>query len=212
MFLILFFIFTSLFGSLTETRAGQNEDNYRMGQPAVVVNGMPLSDTQIQTLTQLYATPPLPGNYWYDSISGLYGYMGQGAVGVLQPGLNFGPLSRQASGGTTGVLINGRELNVQEYMGLNQLAGGQVAQGSYWLASNGNIGVEGYPQPLGNLYSALQAAQAYQANAQGNSGGSGWWGSPGDNFWSSSRTGTVGNESGGTGYIAGEGFSVIYDK
>lgn len=206
--IILAFMLFSFLNPIVKSEGGQNEDNYRMGRPSVAINGAPLTDSQIQTLTNLYRIPPMPGNYWYDPVSGLYGTMGQGASGVMPPGLNFAPLPRSASGGTTGVLINGRELNVQEYVGLCQLARMQVAPGFYWLAPNGNIGVQGYPQPLGNLYVAFQAATQRGNMGGGTTGAQGG----GDNFWYSGNVSAGGNESGGTGYVMGDGFSVIYDK
>jgi hypothetical protein len=53
----------------------------------VVVNGAALSPDEIEALVAYYGEA-YPGRYWYDRVSGLYGYeggppVGQGAPGVL---------------------------------------------------------------------------------------------------------------------------------
>ena len=37
----------------------------------VIINGITLSDEQVSELEQIYSVKPLPGNYWYDTNSGL---------------------------------------------------------------------------------------------------------------------------------------------
>jgi len=171
----------------------------------VIVNGKAISEQQILYLTNLYGTPPSPGNYWYDAQSGLYGHTGQGSMGVIQAGLDFGPLPRNASNGNTGILVNGRELTLLEVNSVNQLLGGYLQAGSYALNAYGDFGVQGY-QPMANLYANLQAANA------GSSGNQSWGSSQGDqdNFWSSGLTNSAGNESGGTGYVNVDGTTVSY--
>jgi hypothetical protein len=169
----------------------------------IIVNGRALSEEQIAYLASLYGAPA-PGNYWYDAQSGLYGFTGQGAFGFLQAGLDFGPLSRNASNGNTGILVNGRDLTMPEANSLNQLLGGYLEAGSYWLNAKGDFGAQGY-QPVANIYANLQAMNA------GSSGNQGWGNQSGqDNFWSSGASNSAGNESGGTGYVNVDGTIVSY--
>jgi hypothetical protein len=39
----------------------------------VIINGITLSKSQVAELKNIYGIQPLPGNYWYDKTSGLYG-------------------------------------------------------------------------------------------------------------------------------------------
>lgn len=123
---------------------------------AVVVNHVPLSPHQIAELELTYGVRAVPGQYWYDSRSGLYGPMGRPCHGQLQPGHDFGPLPRNASMGTTGVLLNGRELHHSETAYLSQYVG-RIAPGAYWLDGFGNVGHAGDPIPVVNLYEVLFA-------------------------------------------------------
>ena len=54
---------------------------YRQGR--VMINGHDLSNAEMDELEAVYGFRPLPGNYWYDSFSGLYGVMGLGANGFM---------------------------------------------------------------------------------------------------------------------------------
>lgn len=176
------------------------------GSYEIIVNNRALSEEQISYLTSLYGAPPAPGNYWYDAQSGLYGYSGQGTLGIIQAGLDFSPLARNASNGNSQVLVNGRELNLTEANSLNQILGGYLQTGAYWLNAYGDFGAQGY-QPMANLYANLQAANA------GTSGNQSWGSaqvSSQDNFWSSGLTNSAGNESGGTGYVNVGGNIVSY--
>ena len=86
------------------------------------------------------------GRYWYDRISGLWGFEGGPSVGQTLPGGNYGPLSRQASNGSTGVFMNGRELHKLEYVYLLRTYGdANVQKGRYWLNAQGIGGFEGGP-------------------------------------------------------------------
>src|SRR4051794_2225846 len=78
--------------------------------PAVVINGRNLSEQQVLALKQTYGARPRPGNYWYDARSGLYGVVGYPAYSFMSPGHDFGPLPANASRGTSGVFVNGRQL------------------------------------------------------------------------------------------------------
>ena len=127
--------------------------------PAVVVNGHEVKGAVLHQLEQTYGVAPTPGTYWYDSRSGLYGWIGGPAVGRLQPGHDFGPLQPDASRGTTGVFLNGRHLPVAELRGY-QAALGTIEPGRYWLDGSGDAGREGDETPLVNLFGTGPSAKA----------------------------------------------------
>lgn len=122
-----------------------------LGQPLmrVSVNGQNLTVGQMLQLRMLYGAV-LPGCYWYDARSGLYGHCGREVAGRLRPGHRFAPLREDASGGDTGVFVNGRELPIVEVTYLRRLLG-SVPRGFYWLNADGGYGVDGGPR-LGSLF------------------------------------------------------------
>ena len=140
---------------------------------AIVINNINLSKQQIEEIKKTYGTEPLPGKYWYDAKSGLYGVVGYQAFGFMYAGHQWGQLDRKASAGNTGVIINNRELPQNEYLVWSYILGYWIQPGSYWLDDKGNAGIEGNPVPVVNLFVAAKQ-NAYQGR-----GGSG------DNFWSS---------------------------
>ena len=108
------------------------------------VNGVELSSTDGNALMQYYGVIPA-GDYWYDPFSGLWGLEGGPGTGQIAPGLALGgPLKADASGGGTGVFVNGREIHVDEYQSLLQLFG-SVTPGRYWMNASFVGGVEGGP-------------------------------------------------------------------
>ena len=110
----------------------------------VVINGTQLTAKNIQTLERSYGVPLQTGRYWYDKMSGLWGYAGQPTAGQILSGLQLGgPLKANASNGNTGVFINGRQLPVVEVTYLQQL--GTVYKGRYWMNAQGVGGIEGGP-------------------------------------------------------------------
>jgi hypothetical protein len=126
----------------------------------VFINGRPVSQEQLQQLQAMYGAAPPPGRYWYDTQSGLYGIWGREAGGYIRPGHDFGPLPANASQGTTGVFINGRQINLVEAAYLQRIFGA-VYQGRWWLdGTTGNIGVEGNPTPVANIFLALRQSQS----------------------------------------------------
>jgi hypothetical protein len=154
----------------------------------VFINGLELNPDQVAALVATYGYSPPAGRFWYDTLSGAWGVIGREPAGFILPGHDFGPLPADASGGATGVFINGRQINMAEAIAI-QSTFGAVYQGRWWLdGRTGYFGLEGNPVPLGNLIAMIQA----QSNAAGSGGG-------GDNFWSS-RT-AVGNSSGGCSYV-----------
>jgi hypothetical protein len=100
---------------------------------------------------------PRPGAYWYDSRSGAVGPLGQGTIGFLPPGLPLGgPLRADASNGTSGVFVNGRELTVGEEAFLETVLGAPIAPGFYFLDANGDAGLEGGPVTVNLVQLARQ--------------------------------------------------------
>jgi hypothetical protein len=115
----------------------------------VFVNGAPLGAETITALEQAYRVPIDSGRYWYDRVSGAWGFEGGPAQGQIAPGLALGgPLRANASAGTTGVFVNGRELHVLDVLALQRCT--PVYRGRYWLNASGIGGYEGGP-PLFNL-------------------------------------------------------------
>ena len=121
-------------------------------------NGRVATESDLQIIAQLEAqagTPLADGDYWYDNASGLAGIWGGPATISLAAGLNLGgPLPAEASGGGTGVFVNGRELHAEDVRRL----GGSVRPGRYWLDGQGNVGFEGGPA-IGNVLAARQQQQ-----------------------------------------------------
>lgn len=161
------------------------------------INGVTLSESQIAVLEQTYGVRPKPGNYWYDSRSGLYGVAGFAAYGFMRAGHEFGTLDRDASRGDAGVVVNGRELPRAEWAVWSQILGYVIQPGSYWLDENGNAGQEGNPIPTENLYLAARR------NRYGGAGGGG------DRFWSTRFS--AGNHDSGNqrGYVSVPGHGPV---
>ena len=139
-----------------------------LGSPAVAqsdrtqtfINGKALTADQRAEFTRIYGVRPLGGNFWYDTASGLWGVVGREAFGVLRPGHSYGTVSATASAGTTGVFINGRQINMAEALYIKSLLG-SVVPGRWWLdGRTGNFGLEGNPMPAGNLFAIAKAAQS----------------------------------------------------
>ncbi|NOT31689.1 MAG: hypothetical protein HOP15_14675 [Planctomycetes bacterium] len=171
-------------GSGSETNAGarvpgessdpSHDYTFAMLDQQVFINGVALDEQRLREFQQRYGQGPRPGRYWYDAKSGLFGHEGGPTLGWIHPGHDFGALPADASRGSTGVFVNGRQLDVNDYTALASIEGGVIQQGRYWLDGLGNYGYEGYgvdghAVPAGNLYLLLQM--------QAQSGG-------GDNAWS----------------------------
>ena len=163
----------------------------------VVINGNKLSEEQVAQLVQTYGVAPLPGEYWYDAVSGLYGAVGYQAFGFMYPGHEFGELQRDVSRGDTSVFVNGRELPQSEWVIWSYMLGAPIQMGAYWLDAQGNAGYVGNPIPTVNLFMA-----AMQNSYQGQGGG-------GDNFWSSRFSAGNSNADNTQGYVSVPGHGPV---
>ena len=133
------------------------------GTRKVVINGLRIDDEKVAALEQAYRVGVVDGDYWYDKATGAWGARGGPTAGFVLPGLDLGgPLQAEASGGGTGVFVNGRELHPIDLAGLRQLVGA-VYPGRYWIDAYGNCGYEGGPV----LVNLLQLAQRNGAGTGG---------------------------------------------
>ena len=163
----------------------------------VVINGNALDAQQLAQLEATYGVRPLPGDYWYDTFSGLYGVVGYQAFGFMFPGHELGALDRNVSRGNTNVFVNGRELPQEEWVIWSYMLGYPIQMGNYWLDAQGNAGYVGNPIPTVNLFAAsLQ-------NSYGGQGGSG------DNFWSTRFSAGNSNAANTQGYVSVPGHGPV---
>jgi hypothetical protein len=108
-----------------------------------------LSEDELAQIEQDFRVRIVDADYWYDNISGAWGTRGGPTRGFSYSGLNLGgTLKANASGGGTGVFINGRELHPRDVSGLQKCT--KVNPGRYWVAANGIGGCENGP-PFFNL-------------------------------------------------------------
>ncbi len=160
-------------------------------EATVLVNHEPLTTEVIDELEATYGAQILPGDYWYDTVSGLFGEMGMPSNGQLYPGHDLGVLPAEASSGTSGVFVNGRQLADSEVLYLSHFSG-PILPGRYWMDGMSTVGYEGNPAPLLNLYYLM--TQQAQAGGAGPSGG-------GDNGWSSMYGSGNFNSDNSSGYV-----------
>ena len=132
-------------------------------QSGVFVNGRQLTLQEVQQHQAIYNAPVQPGRYWYDPVSGLYGFWGREPIGYIRTSHGYGSVPVNASNGNTGVFINGRQINHVEAGQWQILFRQAIQPGRYWLDGNsGNVGVEGNPTPTGNVRAAIQASRGYR--------------------------------------------------
>lgn len=146
----------------------------------IYVNGVRLDLNTIRALEAHYNMRMQAGRYWYDKISGLWGFEGGPAMGQIMPALNIGgSLKPQASGGNTGIFMNGRELHPLEVQYLLTLFG-RVIPGRYWVNAQGLGGFEGGP-PIFNLNTRAYSSSSGQGYTRRTPGGA--IGGDGDCFY-----------------------------
>jgi hypothetical protein len=121
-------------------------DAEAQGRRGVLINRVRLPDDTLRLLEQTFNATVPDGRYWYDQRSGAWGAEGGPTSGFTLAGLPIGgPLPADISAGNTPVFINGRQLPMVDLMGLQQLVGGVVQPGRYWLDGEGYAGMEGGP-------------------------------------------------------------------
>lgn len=177
--------------------AGTESSQSRIAPQAtgVSINGQALSTDDLSWLESSYGLYVDTGDFWYDPISGAWGYWGGPTIGFIKPYMELGYAPLNASGGGTGVVLNGRELHPADLAALQQLLG-YIYPGSYWLDANGFFGYEG-GQALGNLI--------YVAQGAGSSGGGG-------SYYDSTYFGNIGSDGQSSYfYDSGTGCSVMSD-
>jgi len=156
----------------------------------VVINGRRLSDAELAEIEATYGVRLPDNDFWYDTVLGAWGLRGGPTLGFTQPGLTLGgPLPADASGGGTGVYVNGRELHPLDLTAL-QSSTGPIAPGRYFITAQGLAGYEGGPAQWD-----LRAAVA-RANNPSNS-------------WQSSITGASGFSDGETGAVFLPGGDIV---
>ena len=111
---------------------------------SIVVNGVPLSEETIRQMQQVYPVQVPAGRYWYDAVSGAWGREGQPIAGQMMAGLALGgTLASDASRGTSGIFINGRQITAGEKAYIEVLCQRPAQPGRYWIMANGVGGFEG---------------------------------------------------------------------
>lgn len=185
-------ILTDAGGGRMELTRGEAVARAAAGR-GVVVNGLKLEEAVVAALERQFNVRILDGAYWYDARCGAWGVEGGPTVGLLPAGMRLGgALQANASRGTTGVFVNGRQLHTMDVAALRRIT--VVLPGRYWIDAQGNVGYEGNPLAFMNL--------AQQAGAAGGGGGNTYH----------SRNWYTGIGSGGDGrtsYVMGKDFSVI---
>jgi hypothetical protein len=130
--------------TVERTRTGEGASGVDQG--VIVVNGQTLSAETVRQLQQIYPVAIPSGRYWYDPISGAWGREGEPIAGQMMAGLSLGgPLIANASRGTSGVFINGRQITAGEKAYIERLCQTPVAPARYWIMSSGIGGFEGGP-------------------------------------------------------------------
>jgi hypothetical protein len=115
----------------------------------VQFNGVVLTDALLPVVDHVFHRRVEDGAYWYDYVSGEWGVEGRGRSGKIRPGLELGgTLKPDASGGKTGIFVNGREITSWESLRMRWAT--SVSPGRYWVDHNGNFGMENGPC-MGNL-------------------------------------------------------------
>lgn len=118
---------------------------------SVLINRVRVPDDTLRLLEQTFNATVPDGRYWYDQMSGAWGMDGGPTRGFTLAGLPIGgPLPADISHGTTAVYINGRRLPQVDLARLQQVVGGPVQPGRYWVDGQGYAGLEGGPA-LANL-------------------------------------------------------------
>lgn len=176
----------------------------------VEINGQFLSDVQLTSFHLTYGAYPLPGRYWYDPVSGLWGVEGLAPAGFLYAGHDYGHPREDASNGQEPLWFNGRRLTTEEVQYISLLIGAPAQPGRYWFDGQGYVGIEGAPYALGNLHVAARSGGASSTSSTSSAGvASGGSGGGGDNFWSSMLGAGNSNADNTQGYVSVPGYGPV---
>ncbi|KAG9448402.1 hypothetical protein H6P81_014530 [Aristolochia fimbriata] len=131
---------------------GRSNQPFETCKTFVSINGQLISDRVVKK-AEKQAGPIQPGQYWYDYRAGFWGVMGQQCLGIIPPFIeefNF-PLLKSCSGGTTGVLVNGRELHQRDLDLLGSRGLPVTRDKSYIIEISGRVFDEASGEELDSL-------------------------------------------------------------
>ncbi|KAM3413163.1 hypothetical protein ACQJBY_004375 [Aegilops geniculata] len=114
--------------------------NQSMDSVKVSINGHPISERALRK-AEKKAGPVSPGSYWYDQRAGFWGVMGHECSGIIPPFIKEFSYSmpKNCAGGTTGVLVNGRELHQKDFDLLVKRGLQRLSEKSYTVDISGNV-------------------------------------------------------------------------
>jgi hypothetical protein len=125
-----------------ENNVNANKSIEQYAANKIIMNGITWDKKTEEEFQKTYKIKPIPGNYWYDATSGLWGVAGDQASGFIYAGHSYGTLKSDASNGNTNIFINGRNIPMNEALVWGQLMGTPAQTGRYWLDGRGNVGYE----------------------------------------------------------------------
>lgn len=112
-------------------------------QAQMTLNGRSVDGATAKLLHDQYAVP-LAGAFWYDPMSGLIGTVGQPPAKQIAAGdQRFGRPRRDASGGLSFVVVNGRALSLKEERALEHVYT-MMVEGDYRMGPD-LVMSKGYP-------------------------------------------------------------------
>ncbi|CAL4905542.1 unnamed protein product [Urochloa decumbens] len=136
-----------------ECAASQNQ----MRTEDLYVNGSNLSPEELVVLQGCPCPPSSsrlrPGLYWYDKVSGFWGKEGHKPHCIISANLNVGGLlDQKASNGSTGILINGREITKSELQMLKSAGVQCTGKPHFWVNADGTYREEGQKIVKGKIW------------------------------------------------------------
>ncbi|CAM0953500.1 unnamed protein product [Alopecurus aequalis] len=114
--------------------------NQPMDSVKVSINGHSISERALRK-AEKKAGPVGPGSYWYDQRAGFWGVMGHECSGIIPPFIKEFSYSmpKNCAGGSTGVLVNGRELHQKDFDLLVKRGLQRFNGKSYTVDISGNV-------------------------------------------------------------------------
>lgn len=111
-----------------------------------------LDQATLDLIDDIYGVRISEDQFWYDPVSGLWGFTGLFSLGRIAASIDMGgPLREDASGGKTDVFVNGRRIHPVELTYLESQFG-PITPTRYFLLASGEYGFEGGPV-RGSLWS-----------------------------------------------------------